>query len=118
MRVCIPTDSPGGPDALVADSFQASDLFDIYDLDENGDYVLSTQIRNCSGTCKDDIETIVRRGTEAVIVKEISANALQRLKASGVSVYLAADGPVSNSLTSFHRNDLAAARSSDRKTKG
>ena len=103
---------------MVADSFQASDLFDFYDLAESGDYVLSAQIRNCSGTCKDDVETIVRRGTEAVIVKEISANSLQKFKRSGVSVYRAVDGPVRNSLASLHPNVLAAAKSSDAETKG
>ncbi len=97
MRVCIPTDEPGGPDAPVADSFQESDLFDFYDLSD-GRFVMFVQIRNCAGMCKDDVETVVRRGAQAVIANKVTPNSLHRFARAGVEVYHALGGPSHDSL--------------------
>ncbi len=106
MRVCIPTDSPGGPDAPVASSFGDSDFFDFYESDDNGKFVLLVQIRNCAGMCKDDVETVVRRGAEAVVTNAITTNYLHRFTRAGVSVYRALDGPSKDSLGALQSKDL------------
>ena len=106
MRVCIPTNSPGGPDAPVANSFQESDLFDFYDSGDSGGFALFVQIPNCAGTCKDDVETVVRRGAEAVIVDNITSNSLHRLVRAGISVYRARAGPSKESLEALRSEGL------------
>ena len=107
MRVCIPTDSPGGPASPVADSFQESDLFDFYELGDDGRFDLYVQIRNCAGTCKDDVETVARRGAQVVIVNEVSANYLHRFAKSGISVYRALGGPSEDSIAALHDKRLS-----------
>jgi predicted Fe-Mo cluster-binding NifX family protein len=107
MRVCVPTDSPGGPASPVADSFQESDLLDFYELDTQGRFVLSVQIPNCAGTCKDNVETVVRRGAEVVIVKTMSPSSVNRFMGAGVTVYRAHDGPSKISLAAMHNGELA-----------
>jgi predicted Fe-Mo cluster-binding NifX family protein len=106
MRVCVPTNSPGGPDVPVASSFHESDFFDFYELNGDGRFNLFVQIRNCAGTCKDDVETVVRRGADAIIVNNLSANSLHRFTRAGVAVYKALDGPSKYSLESLNRKDL------------
>ena len=90
----------------VAASFQESDLLDIYDSGADGTWNLSTQIRNCAGTCKDTVEMVVRRGADALIVRSISTSSFYRLRRAGVTVYIADDGPASNSLDSLKNNVL------------
>jgi len=107
MRVCVPTNTPGGPESPVSDSFQESDFFDFYDLAEDGKFVLFVQIRNCAGMCKDDVETVVRRGAQAVIVKSVTANTLHRLSRSGVTVYRALEGLSNDSLDALKTNSLS-----------
>ncbi len=107
MRVCIPTNEPGGPDAPVADSFQESDLFDFYDLSDEGEYSMYVQIRNCAGMCKDDVETVVRRGAQAVIANMVTPNSLHRFSREGVEVYRALVGPSKDSLKALQTNRLA-----------
>ncbi len=107
MRVCVPTDTPGGPSAPVADRFQDSDLLDFYESADDGMFLLLVQIRNCAGTCKDDVETVVRRGAEAVVAKSMTSSTLGRFTRSGVTVYRALDGPSKNSLAALHRKALA-----------
>ena len=107
MKVCIPTNTPGGPASPVAESFQDSDFFDFYELTEDGRFNLYVQIRNCAGMCKDDVETVVRRGAEAVIVNTITANTLHRLAISGVAVYRALEGQSNDSLNALRTKGLS-----------
>jgi len=107
MKVCIPTNTPGGPDSPVADSFQDSDFFDFYELAEDGRFVLYVQIRNCAGMCKDDVETVVRRGAEAVIANTITPNSLHRFTRSGVVVYRALEGRSKDSLDALSTKGLS-----------
>ena len=107
MRVCIPTDSPGGPESPVAKSFHESDFLDFYEQAADGRFALYAQIRNCAGTCKDNVETIVRRGIETVIVNDATANTLHRFTVSGVAVYRALGGPSTNSLEALKTDGLS-----------
>ena len=100
----------------MADSFQDSDLLDFYDEARDGNFVLSVQIRNCAGMCKDDVETVVRRGAQALIVRGISSSTLFRFRRSGVQVYRAEEGPAGESLRSLRTKDLAPAAPSKKKT--
>ena len=89
MRVCIPTVSPGGPDASLPDHFDLMETIDYYDLDEDGQFEHVTETRYCGGGCYDIVEAMVRRGVKALIVRSISPYTLWRSASSDVGVFFA-----------------------------
>lgn len=106
MRVCVPSKSPGGPRSEIAESFEESDLLDIYDQGPDGTFVLTAQIRNCGGMCRDDAETVIRRGANAVIVKSLRPGIRFRLERAGVKVLGPVDGLAETSLMALAAKGL------------
>lgn len=94
MKVCVPCRYPGGPEAAPAASFEDSDLFDYYEVHAGGSFVLTAETRPCLGGCSDPVEAVLRRGVEAVIVRDISPDTLMRLRNASVKVYKGAAGRV------------------------
>lgn len=92
MRICIPCQFPGGPDAVVSAPFEESELFDYYEVQEDGKFEHLAQMRPCLGGCSDPIEAVTRREVKAVIVAGISPSSLMRFSNSGIMV-LRADSP-------------------------
>ncbi len=88
MMVCVPCAYPGGPDAAIVDSLEESEMLDFYDLLPDGRFEHVAQTRKCLGGCTDPVESIVRRGAEAIVVTRLSPNSLLRLRGSGVRVML------------------------------
>ena len=92
MKVCVPCNSPGGPDAVMASPFEETDLLDYYELLPDGRFEHTAQMRNCGGaTCVDPIDAISSRGVEKVVVTGLTPTSLLRLHNAGVKVYLADD---------------------------
>jgi predicted Fe-Mo cluster-binding NifX family protein len=106
VRICIGCAYPGGPDAAVVDSLELSEILDFYDLHGNGEFDHIAQSRKCLGGCADPIETIVRRGTERVIVLTLSPNSLLKLANSGVRVFRTDTPVVRSSLDKLSRDEL------------
>jgi len=106
LKICIPCQFPGGPDAVVNAPFEESELLDYYEVHEDGNFEHLAQTRPCLGGCSDPVEAITRRGVEAIIVVEISPSSLMRFSRSGIKV-LKADNPAVRSLIdSFVAGDL------------
>jgi len=89
MRVCIPTLSPGGPDAVLPDHFDLMDVIDYYDLEDDGGFDHVAETRYCGGGCFDIVEAITRRGVNALVLKSISPGTFRRFTSAGVKVYFA-----------------------------
>ncbi|MBU0624056.1 MAG: hypothetical protein KJ672_04335 [Candidatus Thermoplasmatota archaeon] len=106
MKICIGCAYPGGPDAAVVDPLELSEMLDFCDLHENGEFDQIAQTRKCLGGCAYPIETIVRRGTERVIVLTLSPNSLLRPTNSGVRVFRTDTPVVRSSLDMLSRNEL------------
>ena len=106
MKICIGCAYPGGPEAAIVDSLERSEMLDFYDLRENGEFEHVAQTRKCLGGCADPIETIVRRGTERVVVLTLSPNSLLKLTNSGVRVFRTDTPVVRSSLDLLSRNGL------------
>ncbi len=87
MRVCIPTVSPGGPDAGLPDHFDLMETIDYYDLREDGGFDHVAETRYCGGGCYDIVEAMIRRDVKALVVRSISPYTLRRFKDSGVKVF-------------------------------
>ena len=81
-------------------------MLDFYDLRENSEFDHVAQTGKCLGGCADPIETIVRRGTEKVVVLTLSPNSLLKLTNSGVRVFRTDTPVVRSSLNQLSRNGL------------
>jgi predicted Fe-Mo cluster-binding NifX family protein len=86
MRVCVACQFPGGPEAEIVYSLEESELFDCYEVHDDGRYELTAQTRRCA--CSDLVEPIIRRGVEAVVVKGLAPNSLLALGNAGIRVFL------------------------------
>ena len=94
MRICIPCNLPGGPEAVVSAPFEEADLLDYYELHPDGNFEHEAEMRSCPGGCIDPIEAIVKRGTVAVVIVGIRPSSLLRFWNAGVKVYHASDPSV------------------------
>lgn len=93
VKVCIPCDAPGGPDAAIASAFEETPLLDYYEVHPDGMFEHTSQARNCgAATCVDPVDAIIGRGVEAVVVTSLSPSSLMRFHNAGVKV-LVTDNP-------------------------
>ncbi|MBE0517821.1 MAG: NifB/NifX family molybdenum-iron cluster-binding protein [Thermoplasmata archaeon] len=107
MKVCIPCTDPGGPDSVIATRFEETDLLDHYDVDADGRFEHTAQIRNCGGaTCVDPIDAIIGRGVDAVIITGLTPDSLMRFHQGSVRVLMTADPSVRATLDALARNEL------------
>ena len=97
MKICIPSQSPGGPDAIVSTSFEEAELLDYYEIHEDGNFDHTAQMRLCDSGCSDPVEAIARRGTEAIVVASISPGKYGRFGRAGVMM-LRANNPSARGL--------------------
>ena len=93
MRICIPCVFPGGPTAQV-EAFENAEMLDYYEIGPDGSMDLMAQTRSCQGGCSDPVETVTRRGVDAVIVAGLSPNSLMRFNNAQVKVYETDGSPV------------------------
>lgn len=114
VRVCIPCAEPGGPDSAIESSFEEAPILDYYDLHPDGMFEHTAHTRNCGGaSCVDPVDAITGRRTESVVVTDISAPNLMRLKNAGVKVYAAENPSVRVSLEDLARGALSELNASD-----
>lgn len=99
MKVCVGSAFPGGLDAEIVYPFEDSELFDYYDVDDSGRYELAAQTRRC--LCADLIEPVIRRGVDAVIVKDLTSTSLFKFASAGVKVFVSKSPSVRASLEMF-----------------
>jgi predicted Fe-Mo cluster-binding NifX family protein len=104
MKVCVGSAFPGGVEGEIVFQFEDSELFDYYESDESGRFVHTAQIRRC--LCSDLIEAVVRRGIDAVVVKDLSSTSLFKFAGWGVKIFVTQDRSVRASLQSLHRGEL------------
>ena len=93
MKVCVPSTSPGGPEAPIRAPFEETDLLDYYELHPYGEFEHLAQMRNCGGgACIEPVEAIMHRGVECVIGASLGPGTLLRFHNCGIKVF-AADAP-------------------------
>lgn len=107
MKVCIPCESPGGPDAAIATPFEETGVLDYYEVHPDGMFEHTAQIRNCGpATCVDPVDAIVGRKVETVIVISLSPSSLMRLHNEGVRVLVTDNPSVRATLDLLARGEL------------
>ena len=106
VKVCIGCRDPGGPDSVIVDSLELSEILDFYGLHEDGWFEHTSQTRKCLGGCSDLVESIIRRDVEKVAVLTLTPNSLFRLSRAGVKVYQVENPSVRATLEMLERSEL------------
>ncbi len=92
MRVAIPTDLPGGLDAVRSDHFGHCPVFTVVNLDEQQAVVAVETIANGSheaGGCMVPVKILHDAGVDAIIVGGMGARPMQGFAEAGIKVYFA-----------------------------
>lgn len=98
------TQWPGGFDAKILFSLEDSELFDYFETRGDDSFEHTAQARRC--LCADLIEPIIRRGIDAVVVKDLTTTSLFKFASAKVRVYLTEDESVRESLAALHLGKL------------
>lgn len=91
LRLAVPSNNPGGLDALRSDHFGHCDIFTIVDIRDNG-IVGVREIANSGhapGGCMAPVIALRDQGVDAIVVGGIGAGPLHGLNEVGISVYYA-----------------------------
>lgn len=95
MKICLPTELPGGPTAALAGHFGSAATFTILDTDTAEVEIIQNEHEHehehhGKGGCR-SAQAVAGRGIQAVICKSIGRNAMSSL---GAKVYSASKGTV------------------------
>ncbi len=91
LRLAVPSNHPGGLDAVRSDHFGHCDVFTIVQI-ENGDLAGVETVANQehgAGGCMVPVRFLRDRGVEAIVVGGIGARPLQGFNEVGIAVYYA-----------------------------
>jgi predicted Fe-Mo cluster-binding NifX family protein len=92
MRVAIPTDRPGGLDAVRSDHFGHCEIFTVVDLDEHNVVTAVETVANGSheaGGCLVPVKILHDAGVDAIVVGGMGARPMQGFAEVGIKVYFA-----------------------------
>jgi predicted Fe-Mo cluster-binding NifX family protein len=105
--VCIPCEDPGGASGKLASSFETADVFDYWEIGDDGTACHAAQNRTCHGSfCVEPVEAIHRRRADALVVTSIAPATLAAFSALGVKVFRAESPTVQNALRSLAAGTL------------
>jgi len=112
MRIGIPSDHPGGIEAVRSDHFGNCNMFTIVELDEDGSIRLVESISNKihgAGGCMVPINLLKEALVQAVIVGGIGTKPMEKLFNANISVYFAdirSISTVADAVNEFRNNNL------------
>ena len=106
MKVCIPSQFPGGPDSVASASFEDTEFFDFYEIRSDGSFEHLAQSRPCACSGPNLVEVVAWRGINAIIVGGISPSALLLFRSAGVRVLKVNNPAVAVLLDSYSAGKL------------
>lgn len=107
MKVCIPTTDEGGLGARLSPHFGKAPYFTVVDTDGwTLRTVINTNEHHAHGQCM-PLGSIRGLGVGAVICRGLGRNALAKLRAGGVSVYVSESWRVEDAVKAYVAGDLA-----------
>jgi len=112
MRIGIPSDHPGGIEAVRSDHFGNCNMFTIVELDEDGSIRSVESISNKihgAGGCMVPITLLKEALVQAVIVGGIGTKPMEKLFNANISVYFAdirSISTVADAVNEFRNNNL------------
>jgi len=91
MKIAIPTDNPGGLQAVRSEHFGHCDVFTVVELEDSA-VVEVEQITNTphgQGGCVAPVTLLKSAGVEAIVVSGMGARPMQGFSDAGIAVYYA-----------------------------
>lgn len=107
MKVCIPTTDEEGLRARLSTHFGKAPYYTI--VETNGwtlRTIINTNEHHVHGQCT-PAESIQGLGVDAVVCRGLGRNALRKLRAAGLTVYVAEDWFVEDAVGAFLAGDLS-----------
>lgn len=109
--ICVPSELPGGLEAILSDSLEDSDIYNFVEIDKESKPLiisLASQRYSChSVSCLDPVEAIVKKGASVLIVKAIGPDYLLRFLESPVRVLISNEKTVLDSVKRYITGQLA-----------
>ena len=101
MKICIPTETNSGKEAMVYGHFGSAPFFTIYDTENNSVEIISNANQHhAHGMCQ-PMAAIGGKGVNAVVTGGAGAGAVQKLNQGGIKVYRAISGTVADIVAQF-----------------
>lgn len=106
MKLCFAVQKDEGIESMVFGHFGSAPAFLIVNTDDNNlSRVVNSDMNHIHGACN-PMKAIGGAEVDVVIVGGIGAGALTRLKAQGVSVFMAVENTIKENLALFHAKKL------------
>ena len=106
MKICIPTETNKGKEAVVYGHFGSAPFFTIYDT-ANGavEIIANANEHHAHGMCQ-PMAALTGKGVNAVVTGGAGAGAIQKLNQGGIKVYRAVSGTVADVAAQFTSGKL------------
>jgi predicted Fe-Mo cluster-binding NifX family protein len=106
MRICIPTETNKGKEAVIFGHFGSAPFFTIYDTDNGSvEIIANANQHHTHGMCQ-PMAALEGKNVNAVVTGGAGAGAIQKLNQGGIRVYRAIVGTVADVAAQFAKGDL------------
>jgi predicted Fe-Mo cluster-binding NifX family protein len=106
MKVCIPTETNEGKEALVYGHFGSAPYFTIYDTDSGKlEIIDNANQHHAHGTCQ-PLSGLADKKISAVVCGGMGARAVQMLNSTGIKAYLTVEGTVDDVMAQYLSGNL------------
>ena len=106
MKICIPTLTASGKDAMVSDHFGSSPFFTVYDTGSGAITVsANSNQHHAHGTCH-PVAALGDAKVDAVICRGMGARAVQGLRQAGIRVYACTVRTAGEAVRNFEEKSL------------
>ena len=101
MKICIPTETNKGKEAVVYGHFGSAPFFTIYDtVSDSVEVITNANQHHSHGMCQ-PMASLEGKGVNAVVTGGAGAGAVQKLNQGGIRVYRAISGTVADVVAQF-----------------
>lgn len=101
MKICIPTETNKGKEAVIFGHFGSAPFFTIYDTDNGSvEIITNANQHHAHGMCQ-PMAALSGKGVNAVVTGGAGAGAIQKLNEGGIIVYRAISGTVADVVVQF-----------------
>jgi predicted Fe-Mo cluster-binding NifX family protein len=106
MRICIPTETNNGKNAMVCQHFGSAPFFTIYDSEKNSIEIIdNVQHNHVHGACQ-PMMALTGKKIDAVITGGMGPRAIQKLNEAGIKTFRANEGNVDEIIKKVIDNKL------------
>lgn len=106
MRICIPTETNKGQEAVVYGHFGSAPFFTIYDTaNDSVEVITNANEHHAHGMCQ-PMAALNGKDVQAVVTGGAGAGAIQKLNQGGIKVYRAVSGTVADVAAQFAAGKL------------